>query len=163
MYMNMIDAERRLDAIRQRANAEAAAASEARAEALAKPGRKTPRYSSYETGADASDPQRRSRRIGIDGEVLVRRLGSFNFQAELEDVSTGGCRVRMIEECEVDEPLVTRFPQLEPLGARVCWAQGMNAGLAFSTSLHPAVFDALLGRLGAPANCNDDESPADEA
>ena len=163
MHMMMIDAERRLGVIRRRANAEVAAAAESRSEATAKPARRTPRYRSYDTGADPSDPQRRSRRIGAGGEVLVRRLGGFNFQAELKDVSTGGCRVRMIEQCEVDETLVTRLPQLEPLGARVCWSQGMNAGLEFSTALHPAVFDSLLTRLGAPATCeNQSASTAGE-
>lgn len=160
MYMNMIDAERRLDVVTRRANAEAAAATQAE---VGRPERKTPRFRSYETVADPSDAQRRSRRIGVGGDVLVRRLGSFNFQAELKDVSAGGCRVQMIEECEVDEALVARFPQLEPLGARVRWANGMVAGLEFSTALHPAVFDALLGRLGEPANCNSEEPPADEA
>ena len=160
MYMNMVDAERRLDVVKRRANAEAATASQAE---VAKRERTGQRFRSYQTGADPRDANRRSRRIGLDSEVLVRRLGSFNFQAELKDVSTGGCRVQMIEECEVDEALVTRFPQLEPLGARVRWANGMVAGLEFSTALHPAVFDALLARLGAPANCNSEEPPADEA
>jgi hypothetical protein len=159
--MTMVDGERRLEEVRRRANLEAAAA-ETRTEAVERPSRGVPRYRSYDIAADPEDPQRRSRRITATGEVLVRRLGSFNFQAELKDLSTGGCRVRMIEECETDESLVTRFPQLEPLGARVCWSQGMTAGLEFSSGLHPAVLDSLLMRIGAPANCNDEAgSPAE--
>lgn len=94
--------------------------------------------------------RRRSPRTAVSGEVGVRRLGSFNFQAGLRDVSAGGCRVELLELYEVGDRVVTRFPLLEPLGARICWAAGVTAGLEFLTPIHPAVFELLLLRLPKP-------------
>ena len=100
-------------------------------------------------GDGVEGSRRRAPRSQVSGEVSVRRLGAFNFQAGLHDVSTGGCRVEMLEPCEVGDRVVTRFPDLEPLGARVCWSAGVTAGVEFHASVHPAVFDALLIRLQA--------------
>jgi len=86
-------------------------------------------------------------RVQTESEVLVRRIGGFNFEAGLRDVSTRGCRIELIEPCEVGDSMITRFPQLEPLGSRVCWAKGKTAGVEFLTIIHPAVFDCLLNRL----------------
>jgi hypothetical protein len=118
-----------------------------------------------EPAADAFEPQpeattalpgdgvegsrRRAPRAQASGEVGVRRIGGFNFQAGLLDLSMGGCRVEMLEPCEVGDRVVTRFPELEPLGARVCWSAGATAGVEFNASVHPAVFDALLIRFHA--------------
>lgn len=96
--------------------------------------------------------RRRSRRVAVAGEVGVRRLGSFNFQAKLHDVSSGGCRVELIEAYEAGDRVVARLPKLEPLGARVCWAVGATAGIEFLNGMHPAVFDSLLMRLSRPAS-----------
>ena len=52
------------------------------------------------------------------------------------------------------DPVIARLPQLEPLGSRVCWTEGGIAGVQFLRTIHPAVFDMLLTRLGtdsAPA------------
>ena len=100
-------------------------------------------------GDGVEGSRRRAPRAEVSGEVSVRRIGSFNFQAGLHDVSIGGCRVEMLEPCEVGDRVVTRFPELEPLGARVCWSAGTTAGVEFHASVHPAVFDALLIRLHA--------------
>lgn len=94
--------------------------------------------------------RRRSPRVSVADEVGIRRIGSFNFQAKLQDVSSGGCRVELIEAYDVGDRVVARFPQLEPLGARVRWAMGSTAGVEFLTTIHPAVFDSLLLRLSAP-------------
>jgi len=100
-------------------------------------------------GDGVEGSRRRAPRTAVSGEVSVRRIGGFNFQAGLHDVSVGGCRVEMLEPCEVGDRVVTRFPELEPLGARVCWSAGATAGVEFHTTVHPAVFDALLIRLHA--------------
>ena len=42
-------------------------------------------------------------RVALAGEVTVRRIGGFNFQVELEDVSPAGCRIEMIEEAQAGE------------------------------------------------------------
>ena len=94
--------------------------------------------------------RRRFGRVTLAANVLVRRLGGFNFEVAVGDISAGGCRVVLLEPCEVGDPVITRLPQIEPLGSRVRWARGTTTGLEFLTTLHPAVFDSLLARL-APA------------
>ena len=103
----------------------------------------------FVAGDGVEGSRRRAPRCAVDSEVSVRRIGGFNFQAGLHDVSIGGCRVEMLEPCEVGDRVVARFPALEPLGARVCWSAGTTAGVEFHASVHPAVFDALLVRLQA--------------
>ena len=96
------------------------------------------------------DPKVERRRCGreaVASEVQVRRLGGFTFEVALTDVSLAGCRVEMLEPCQVGDHAITRFPHLEPLGSRVCWANGTVTGMQFSTAIHPAVFDMLLSRL----------------
>jgi hypothetical protein len=92
--------------------------------------------------------RRRTKRRELHGpQLLVRRIGGFNFQAGLKDVSTDGCRIELIEEFEAGEDLIARFPQLEPLGAWVRWTLGPTAGVEFMRPIHPAVFKFLLKRL----------------
>lgn len=93
--------------------------------------------------------RRSAARWSVPGfQLLVRRIGGFSFDLELENVSTSGCRVEMVEECATGEDVITRFPQLEPLGGWVRWTLGTTAGVEFIRPIHPAVFDALLARLG---------------
>jgi hypothetical protein len=102
----------------------------------------------------AEEPEgsrRRSRRVTVSDNIGIRRIGSFNFEANLHNVSSGGCRVELIEQYDVGDRLVARFAKLEPLGARVCWTMGNTAGIEFLTNLHPAVFDTLVMRLSRPA------------
>lgn len=90
--------------------------------------------------------RRRGARIKASAEVRVKRRGRHGFEAALRDVSAAGCSVDLIEACQDGEHVITRFPQLQPLGARVCWTAGTTVGLEFGTPFHPAVFDALLSR-----------------
>jgi hypothetical protein len=115
-----------------------------------------PAVSSTAGGDGVEGSRRRTRRVTVVDEVGIRRIGSFNFQARLQNVSAGGCRVELIEAYETGDHVVARFPRLEPLGARVCWSTGAIAGIEFLNGMHPAVFDSLLMRLGAP------ETPSSE-
>jgi hypothetical protein len=127
----------------------------AAAPAAAKPPELPPATSA--TGGDGVEgSRRRTRRVAVADEVGIRRIGSFNFQAKLQDVSAGGCRVELIETYDVGDHIVARFPRLEPLGAKVRWSMGAIAGIEFLNGMHPAVFDSLLMRLGAP------ETPSNE-
>lgn len=99
------------------------------------------------SGSAAVAERRCSGRIAMNDEVIVRRLGGFNFEVALRDLSPGGCRVEMLEPSEVGDPAVARLPKLEPLGAQVCWAEGTTTGLKFHATIHPAVFDHLLSRM----------------
>jgi hypothetical protein len=93
------------------------------------------------------DERRSLSRVPMNGDVIVRRIGGFNFEVALRDMSAHGCQVELVEACEVGDAIITRFPQLEPLGSRVCWTRGTTTGIEFQTKIHPAVFDHLLGRL----------------
>lgn len=95
-----------------------------------------------------SDSQRQNRRIAVSGQISVRKAGCLSFQLPALDLSTGGCRVELVEAADPGERVVVRLPGLEPLGADVVWVRGIHAGLRFHRPLHPAVFDQLLGRLG---------------
>jgi hypothetical protein len=86
-------------------------------------------------------------RVGVASAITVRPIGGFNHQVRVDDLSTAGCRVELVEEVELGEPLITRFPQLEPLIGAVRWKRGASAGLEFSRRMHPAVLDALVTRL----------------
>ena len=140
--------ERRLARIKGRARA----STEAAAPAKAPPYISGTPISALFSNAAADLPEglaerRRASRIELESEILVRRIGGFNFNVALKDISTGGCRVELLEPGEVGDPVVTRLPRLEPLGARVCWAEGTTTGVQFLSNIHPAVFDMLLTRL----------------
>ena len=100
-----------------------------------------------EAPGESTTERRRSCRVSVRSEIVIRRIGGFNFQVAMTDVSSGGCRVEMIEPCEIGDSVITRLPELEPLGSRVCWREGAVTGMEFLTPFHPAVFDALVARL----------------
>lgn len=97
--------------------------------------------------ADVAHERRGLNRVSMKSEIIVRRIGGFNFEVALRDMSAHGCQIELIEACEVGDAIIARFPQLEPLGSRVCWTRGTTTGIEFQTKIHPAVFDHLLGRL----------------
>lgn len=98
-----------------------------------------------------SSERRQSQRVVTHSEVLVRRIGGFNFNVALKDISTGGCRVEMLEPSEIGDRVIARLPRLEPLGSCVKWAEGTTTGIEFLRQMHPAVFDLMLKRLPTPA------------
>lgn len=98
--------------------------------------------------APPSEGERRgSERQDLESEVSLRKIGGFNFEVALKNISTSGCQVELLEAAEVGEPVIARFPQLEPLGSRICWTDGPVTGVEFNNRLHPAVFDLLVSRL----------------
>jgi hypothetical protein len=93
------------------------------------------------------EDRRRFSRSRIKSELTMRRIGGFNLQVALSDLSPGGCNVELIEAAEAGDSVIARFPHLEPLGSRVCWTEGCTTGVEFLAPIHPAVFDLLLSRL----------------
>ena len=91
--------------------------------------------------------RRECERVSVASTINVRPIGSVVHEVRLDDVSIAGCRVELIESVELGEPLITRFPELEPLVGEVRWVSGAVAGLAFSRHMHPAVLDAVVTRL----------------
>jgi len=86
-------------------------------------------------------------RIAVASTIGVRPIGAFNHLVTLHDVSISGCRVEVVEDVDVGEPVIARFPQLEPLVGAIRWKGGSTAGVEFSRRMHPAVLDALVTRL----------------
>lgn len=143
--------ERRLARIKGRARAASEVVSKPRSSYLSTQSLGATCPSESKNLPEGEPERRRASRVPIVSEVLVRRLGGFNFNVAVKDISTGGCRVELLEPSEIGDPIVTRLPQLEPLGARVCWAEGTTTGVQFLTTIHPAVFNLLLTRL-SPAD-----------
>lgn len=96
---------------------------------------------------DDREDRRRFDRVAIESELTMRRIGGFNFQVALSDLSRGGCKVELVEAGETGDSVIARLPQIEPLGSRICWTEGRTSGIEFLTPLHPAVLDSLLSRM----------------
>jgi hypothetical protein len=93
-------------------------------------------------------PGRRSTaRASAQGQIVLRRLGSFGFQVNVRDISAMGCQVELVDMVELNDHVIARLPGLEPLGATVSWVDTRSAGLHFDRPMHPAVFEMLLARL----------------
>lgn len=133
-------ADRRLTRIKERARADF---SRVQAYLPAQPARAEPERE------ERASERRRHKRVAVQSTMTVRRVGSCGFEVALEDISASGCRVVMLDSAVAGDPVVARLPQLEPLGSRVCWAEGTVTGVQFLRPMHPAVFDMLLTRLGA--------------
>jgi len=90
---------------------------------------------------------RRSERVSLSAEVLLRRPGQSPYHIRVTDLSPEGCKVDLIQRPSEGEHMLLKFEGLEALEAEVCWVEGFCAGLEFDKPIHPAVFDLLLDRL----------------
>lgn len=90
---------------------------------------------------------RRSGRIAVDADVVLRRSGQNNYRVRVFDISPHGCKVEFVERPKLDERAWVKFDGLEALEALVCWVNGFDAGMEFEKPIHPAVFELLLDRL----------------
>ena len=147
MYVSHLHEHRRLQRINGRARESSAPCLPETVKAYLAGEPREPAPTVPSATAEDGDERRRWGRVSAGGEVLIRRLGGFNFQVALHDLSAGGCRVEMLEPSEAGDNVITRLPQLEPLGSTVCWADGTTTGIQFSTTIHPAVFDLVVSRL----------------
>ena len=95
---------------------------------------------------DNSSP-RKSDRIALTANVDLRRAGQNNYRVKIFDLSQHGCRLEFVERPMLDEIVWVKFEALEALEARVCWVEGVAAGVEFQKPVHPAVFGILLNRL----------------
>ena len=90
---------------------------------------------------------RRSERVSLSAEVLLRRPGQSPYHIRVTDLSPEGCKVDLIQRPSEGEHMLLKCEGLEALEAEVCWVEGFCAGLEFDKPIHPAVFDLLLDRL----------------
>lgn len=93
---------------------------------------------------------RKSLRIPLNAEVLLRRAGQNNYRVHIYDVSLDGCKIEFVERPKLDETLWVKFEMLEALEATVCWIDGHLVGVEFERPIHPAVFELLVARMGRP-------------
>lgn len=93
--------------------------------------------------------ERRAGRTPIAGEIGLRMAGRANYQTQVLDLSTDGCKVQLVERPSIGDQMLVKFDGLEVIGAMVAWVDDHLGGLRFERSLHPAVLDLLLARLGA--------------
>ena len=94
---------------------------------------------------------RRSDRIPLRAEVHLRRSAQSHFRVTIYDVSRHGCRLEFVEVPRLDDMVWVKFEGLEALQCHVCWVKGYTAGVEFLKTVHPAVFDMLVQRLGGSA------------
>jgi len=90
---------------------------------------------------------RRSERSKIDAEVVFRRQSHLHFHVRVLDFSPLGCKLEFVEKPQIGELVWIKIDGLESLEGKVCWVKAEYAGVKFSRSIHPAVFEMLLARL----------------
>jgi hypothetical protein len=98
------------------------------------------------TGGANNDP-RRSARVEMGVEVIIRRPGQARLSVSVQDLSRHGCKLEFRNRPSVDERVWVKIDGLEPLPGRVCWLDGFAFGVEFEKDLHPAVFDHLILKL----------------
>lgn len=91
---------------------------------------------------------RRSERVPITADAMMRRLGRTNYSVRVSDLSPHGCKVEFVDQPELDEKVLIKFDGLEIIQAEICWLEDHWVGLRFEKAMHPAVFDLLVERLG---------------
>ena len=92
--------------------------------------------------------ERRAGRAAVEAEATLRMLGRNAYRVRVQDLSTDGCKVEVVEQPREGDVMSIKFDGLEALEAVVSWTFGHTAGLAFKNPIHPAVFDLMLQRLG---------------
>lgn len=90
---------------------------------------------------------RKSARVGLGAEVILRRTGNSSYRVRIFDVSLHGCKAEFVERPKLDEIVWVKFEGLQSLEAMVCWTRGFEVGLEFERPIHPAVFEMLVARL----------------
>jgi hypothetical protein len=88
-------------------------------------------------------------RVAVDGQVSLRRAGKTQFRVHIYDICPDGCKAEFVDRPELGEQLWIKFDSMDAVEANVRWITGAKAGFRFSRPLHAAVFDMLIGRLGA--------------
>ena len=98
-------------------------------------------------GEPGIDP-RRSPRLPVVAEVILRRSGQHNYLVTVHNLSRHGCKLEFVERPTLGECVWVKLVGLEALEARVCWVDGFLIGVEFRNEIHPAVFDLIMHKLG---------------
>jgi prepilin-type processing-associated H-X9-DG protein len=95
-----------------------------------------------------STQPRRAARVPLDAHVSLRRAGTHAFPVRLFDASPLGSKLEFVERPRLEERVWIKFDGLNAIEAMVCWVDGHVVGVEFVQPMHPAVFDALIKRIG---------------
>lgn len=102
----------------------------------------------FDTADGPSTDPRRSPRLPVTAEVVLRRTGPHSYPVTVHNLSRHGCKLEFVERPMLGECLWVKMGGLEALEARVCWVEGFLIGVEFRNEIHPAVFDLLMQKLG---------------
>lgn len=101
----------------------------------------------FHDDADPVPQGRSAERLPVDLKVSLRERGvPASATVELLDLSTNGFRAGVAQGVRPGEDVWLRFPDIEPLPARVVWAHEYEIGCAFTRPLHPAVLELIAQR-----------------
>jgi hypothetical protein len=89
---------------------------------------------------------RKKNRVPVDWQASLKREGRGRYQVRVFDISFSGCKVEIVEQPRVGEPVWIKFDSLETIPGTVCWAAGAVAGVEFEREIYPAVLELLLKR-----------------
>ena len=92
--------------------------------------------------------ERRSDRVAVNAEVTLRRSGQNTYKVRVYDASPHGCKLEFVERPELEERVWVKFEELDSIEAAVCRIEGFIVAIEFVRPMYPAVFDALVARLG---------------
>ena len=90
---------------------------------------------------------RKSARVPMQAEVLLRRSGQSHYRVNVHDISAEGCRMEFVERPRLDETVWVKFDGLDAVESSVCWIKGHDVGIEFARPIHAAAFDVLVQRL----------------
>lgn len=76
--------------------------------------------------------------------VTARGEAEEPFAAQLDDISTFGCRLSDAGELDVGERLWIRLPGAPPVVAGVAWSHDGNAGCRFAAPISQGLMRSLL-------------------
>lgn len=100
----------------------------------------------FEDDLVAKQP-RQEHRIFVRGEIRTRERQRHESPARLVDISAHGCRVELLSKVNIGDTVWVRLPGIQPICARVQWADEYLAGLHFENPIHSAVLRAIVDQL----------------
>jgi len=87
---------------------------------------------------------RRYNRIATLIGVKFRRKGEAWFRTKVTDLSPAGFRLLSFVKLRVGMEVWVMFPGFDGRKARIIWVANHEAGCAFESPLHPAIFDHII-------------------
>ena len=89
---------------------------------------------------------RKAARTHVEFGAGLRQRGASGVTAAILDLSTDGFRASTHLDLQPGADVWLKLPGLEPLHAKVAWADAHYVGCAFERPLHPAVLDMVVRR-----------------